>query len=752
MNERKSVFAFLTAFFCAAAVSIGASFCVITAFNVPVNAFALVVSLLLLSAWFSFLCGLRRGWIGLAVTALLALGAGFYFRLAFLRSASVAIETISAFYASAFDTIEAITLLETAPDATATLFFLLTGGFLSLVTAWTIRGQNTLWLAAVCALLPLVLCLIILQSVPAAWAVLLLVGALALLILTQQLRVRSERAGARLAAFFVLPLAALMLLLYTLFPQQGYTRSAWSDALAPKISGIADKMTIFRVNEATGQVQFVSPVTPSTLGARIWDSSVTRANLDRVGPQRLSGRSVMQIYADEAQTYYLRAGSLGVYEDNAWRAIKDDSYQDADIPEDVFLAKGDGVRTLRVKTDMKSSIFYTPYAMASYPQNAQPFFDAYVKNPMQETEYKLQWANDYVNYWNYENPAAGERYRAFVYDTYLQIPDALRETFDGIDEIARQKEDVPASISQGGGSELYAYEDAALRIVQAGKHYSLNTPRVPDGEDFVTWFLLDSDTGYCVHFATAATMLLRYYGVPARYATGYLTRAEAGEWKTVTQDEAHAWVEVYVDGYGWTVFDPTPASMDAEPDTPDAPLEGETENDPTEDQTPEPIDTPEQKPDESERNGNETSNQTVNIEENENNSGNITQNSEGERAKKSVPAVLWIILWSVLSLAAIVFFWRIAVLSARTANLTRGGTNRRAVHYYRHIAMLSRLAKAPIPEQLTELSQKARFSQHKLEDTELSVLRDYAEELTERLLADAAPVKRVLYRLVYVLR
>lgn len=734
MRKEHHAASFLTAFLCAAAISIGASFCVVTAFEVPVRALALIVSLLAASAIFSALCGLRRGWIGLIVTAVLAIGAGYWFRTALIQSASVAVEAVTGIYAQAFDSLQPVTLTD-AQGATATLFFILTGSFLSLVTSWTIKGQNTLWLEAVCALLPLALCLVILDSVPAAWAVLLLVGALALLVLTQQLRVRSEQAGGRLAAMLALPLAAWMLLLYALFPQTGYARSEWSDSLAPKISGIADKLTVFRVNESTGQVQFVSPVTPSTLGARVWDSSVTKANLNRVGPQRLSGRSVMQVYADTSQSYYLRASALGVYEDNTWRAVEEKTYQDAAIPEDVFLIQGSGTPAeLRIKTDMKSSIFYTPYAMTHYPEGAQPVHDAYIKNPLQQTEYTIDRATSYVD--DDVPAAAGEAYRAFVYSTYLQIPDTLRETFDSIPEIAQQK-----------GMHSFDSVDAVARIVQEGKRYSLDTPRVPDGEDFVTWFLTQSDTGYCVHFATAATMLLRYYGIPARYTTGYLARAEAGQWTTVTQDEAHAWVEVYMDGFGWTLFDPTPAAADNEPVAPEEPEENEPQVD--SEQTPsqeENTNTPKQ-------NETETSNQTINSDENIDNSDkNDVQKPKGERQKNRIPAVLWSILWSVLALAALAFLWRIAVLSARTSNFTRGSTNRRAVHYYRHIQMLARLAKEPIPDELGALAQKARFSQHKLEEDELARLRGFSEELTLRLLTDARPMRRVMYRLIYVLR
>ena len=44
----------------------------------------------------------------------------------------------------------------------------------------------------------------------------------------------------------------------------------------------------------------------------------------------------------------------------------------------------------------------------------------------------------------------------------------------------------------------------------------------PEGADFATWFLQEAKSGYCVHFATTGTVLLRALGIPARYAEGYI--------------------------------------------------------------------------------------------------------------------------------------------------------------------------------------------------------------------------------------
>jgi transglutaminase-like putative cysteine protease len=76
--------------------------------------------------------------------------------------------------------------------------------------------------------------------------------------------------------------------------------------------------------------------------------------------------------------------------------------------------------------------------------------------------------------------------------------------------------------------------------------------------DFVT----RTRAGYCQQFAGAMSLMLRYLGVPARVAVGFSSGtydAKRGVW-TVTDHDAHAWVEAWFHGYGWLPFDPTPAA------------------------------------------------------------------------------------------------------------------------------------------------------------------------------------------------
>lgn len=75
-------------------------------------------------------------------------------------------------------------------------------------------------------------------------------------------------------------------------------------------------------------------------------------------------------------------------------------------------------------------------------------------------------------------------------------------------------------------------------------------------------FVAQTRSGYCQYFAGAMALMLRYLGVPARVAVGFSSGtfdAKTGVW-TVTDHDAHAWVEAWFRGFGWLPFDPTPAA------------------------------------------------------------------------------------------------------------------------------------------------------------------------------------------------
>ena len=84
------------------------------------------------------------------------------------------------------------------------------------------------------------------------------------------------------------------------------------------------------------------------------------------------------------------------------------------------------------------------------------------------------------------------------------------------------------------------------------------SPPAADGLPPLAHFVAEGKRGYCQHFAGAMALMLRMLGIPARVAAGFTSGTyEDGGW-TVTDHNAHAWVEVWFPDYGWLPFDPTP--------------------------------------------------------------------------------------------------------------------------------------------------------------------------------------------------
>ncbi|MCI8371232.1 MAG: hypothetical protein HFI75_02340 [Lachnospiraceae bacterium] len=111
-----------------------------------------------------------------------------------------------------------------------------------------------------------------------------------------------------------------------------------------------------------------------------------------------------------------------------------------------------------------------------------------------------------------------------------------------------------------------------LYTLHSNAEYTLTPGWVPFNQDVVEYFLFESGKGYCEHFAAAATLLYRLYGIPARYASGYMVSPSAqfqieedGFYHlTVTDISAHAWTEIFMEGYGWTPVEVTPAADGSE--------------------------------------------------------------------------------------------------------------------------------------------------------------------------------------------
>lgn len=98
--------------------------------------------------------------------------------------------------------------------------------------------------------------------------------------------------------------------------------------------------------------------------------------------------------------------------------------------------------------------------------------------------------------------------------------------------------------------------------------YNKKMATIPDGVDVAVWALSEGKEGICQHFASAAVLMYRSLGIPARYVTGFRVYSEPGVWTDVTAARAHAWAEVYLAGCGWIPVEVTPGRQEPAPDDP----------------------------------------------------------------------------------------------------------------------------------------------------------------------------------------
>ncbi len=153
------------------------------------------------------------------------------------------------------------------------------------------------------------------------------------------------------------------------------------------------------------------------------------------------------------------------------------------------------------------------------------------------------------------------KYRDFVYDNYLQLPDNKN-----MDEVLEEYSDIidDASYAQTSSDKLDLLRRMREKMA-SDTEYTLSPGKTPSNRDFVNYFLIENQKGYCIHYATSGVLLARMAGIPARYATGYIIVADDFQNCTVNSDgtytidvednRSHAWVEVYIDGLGWLPYE-----------------------------------------------------------------------------------------------------------------------------------------------------------------------------------------------------
>jgi transglutaminase-like putative cysteine protease len=171
-----------------------------------------------------------------------------------------------------------------------------------------------------------------------------------------------------------------------------------------------------------------------------------------------------------------------------------------------------------------------------------------------DDEYKYERADERgLQYSVYRGRARPEPLSAEDRRRYLEVPPAI------VRPIAALAKDWAGPLATDW-EEANAIEER----LRSEYRYDLDSPSGAAPQPLLH-FLFDSKAGHCEFYSTAMAMLLRTLNVPTRNVTGFIggTYNRFGEFYAVRQGDAHSWVEVYLEGKGWTRFDPTPPSSSA---------------------------------------------------------------------------------------------------------------------------------------------------------------------------------------------
>ena len=317
-------------------------------------------------------------------------------------------------------------------------------------------------------------------------------------------------------------------------------------------------------------------------------NSLPEGRLDDLGKWEKSDAPALAVTMDEPQKLYLRGMTGETYTGTAWEPLS--GADKAAWAEEFYWLHRDGfnaltgisavealtsetaARTMRVENlSACREHAYLPYALCAWDGlDGALIGDA--EAPGAETE-ELSYIPGSVPEWFTAQSALAVRqsgadeqallaleeiYRSYASENYLTLPEETAAA------ISRELE-LPSE-----QRTLSQIKDIILKTLEERIGYSESTVSYTGGTDFLTYVFERSGSGYSVHYATAAALMLRYFGVPARYVEGYFLSAAdaagyaAGETVVLTEENAHAWAEYYLDGIGWIPFETTPGYMDDE--------------------------------------------------------------------------------------------------------------------------------------------------------------------------------------------
>ena len=677
-------------------LSLGGIGCLITGFQLNVDNMAgLVVACVFFAAGSTLCFQLKRG--GTIILCLLALLFGFLW-----RSEEAMNQLLSLLYqitrryhmAYGWGVMEAG---EIAAEETGVGYPLaMVACLVAVCVSLTVCRRRSAIPAVLLSLVPLFACMVVTDTVPKEGYLYILALALIVLILTNNLRRNAPDQGNTLTFIVTLPVAAVLGVLFLAVPQDSYVNQTIE--IQEKILEWAESMPLL-LEDISEDISHTGNT----------GSKMSEVDLENLGRRIRYTYPVMDVQTPASGTLYLREQDYDSYDGKGWTA----SPRRTEVFGDPT-GLGQYVGTVKITTRRPRDTIYLPY----YPGQIQTLSGGRISNDSGVDSYEFIWRKP---------PESWEAYIAgsSLLSSTVRIPGSLDNDTKGEsagdggknsdylklpDETKKKAKELLKSILT---DEETDWEKAVAigSYVKNSAVYDLNTEKMPaDRDDFAIWFLEEGETGYCVHFATAATVLLRAAGVRARYVTGYMTQAVEDRMITVIAGDAHAWTEYYDPVVGmWIVLEATPADPEGEEMT--EPSETATEG--------------------TEATGSEPSaetTQTTEVTEPQDTATPTDAPADDDSQTSDEPskAAAWLVTLAKVLLGAgaavlAVTGQRSLRLNLRRGGLRRGKSNEQALTRWREAERLYRLLKQAPPWELEKLAQKAKFSQHTLTAEELKV-------------------------------
>ena len=269
----------------------------------------------------------------------------------------------------------------------------------------------------------------------------------------------------------------------------------------------------------------------------------------------LEDNSVLyKVFAETSGYVYLKSQSYGDYTGTDWAAapvyseLLENTYSAYYLTSCALNAAGRRAKTLRIQSFCGA--YGLPYYVAVESGGKQTN-DTLFSGDTSEI-YEVSYYDMVKNLSELYLPSPYESaYRQFVYSNYLSIDS---------ESLAYMQDLIQTEGFSASDPDII---NAVAKYIQKSAVYSLEFDENLEKESNVAIaFLRDYKQGVCRHYASAAVLLYRALGIPARYTVGALAKTEENQWTDVLAKNAHAWVEVYVNNVGWVQVEVTGSAAD----------------------------------------------------------------------------------------------------------------------------------------------------------------------------------------------